>query len=508
MAKKKSNQQQSKDEIDREIKDILSGKKKVTFQGIFRSQKPLIWQIIAYLKLSKGVSSSQLCATAKEKVQSKIALPLEQINLLSKDTSKLYCRCCNYALSDRLWLLQVNHSHQFYKPIPGAAVITEPVSHNNLIEWNGSVRSLEPFYQWEQWQQFDPHSDGTFIIVDEIVKKHVPLFLRQRCILLDRQNFLRDYYLDTKYYEQCFMLDGFSTFDVSSIKCLCGQIIGYQYDHLYGGTKLELGNSIIALACDSVNLDVISDSFVDWYLEQHRSTKEKTLSFINRHQEAIASYDREIAKGTKEAEIWYYRGESYFALNNCTAALESYKKACSLQLKNGYFRYAKGLALYRLKRFKQAPLVFHIARLNAPDFADAQYFYVLTLEKIDFYYISKYALEDIEEAIILEENPSFICCRGRIMRKLGEYESALASYDWALELDPDHIIALLNKGFMLCEDLNRPDEALKYFERAIELEPDFPLAWYNKGNALYKLGNYEAAIACHDRATRLLLCLS
>ena len=406
-------------------------------------------------------------------------------------------------MSDLLWLLQVNHSHQFYKSIPDAAIITEPASYNNLIEWDDSVRPLEPF---DRLQQTSIRSEETFITVDEIVKKHILLFLRKKCILLDKQNLLRDCYSDTRYYEQCFTLDNFCTFDVSSIRC-CGQIIGYQYDYLYGGTKLELGNSIIALAWDSVNLDVISDSLVDWYLEQHWSTKEKSLSYIDRHQKAIASYDREIAKDTKEAEIWYYLGESYFALNNYIAALESYQEACSLQPENGYFWYAKGLALYRLKRFKQAESSFYLAVLHAPDFSFALYFYTLTKEKIysDSSYIINIALEDIEEAIIIEENPSFICCRGRIFRHLGKYDEALASYNWALELDPDHIIALLNKGFMLCEDLNRPDEALNYLKRAVELEPNFPLAWYNQGNALYKLGNYEAAIACHDRATKLLL---
>ncbi len=83
MAKKHSDRKQSKAELDREIQqasgrgrgflgisslqNILSGSKKVTYRDILLAQKPLIWQIIAYLKLSKGTNSSQKDEAAKKK---------------------------------------------------------------------------------------------------------------------------------------------------------------------------------------------------------------------------------------------------------------------------------------------------------------------------------------------------------------------------------------------------------------------------------------------------------
>src|SRR6201998_945752 len=67
------------------------------------------------------------------------------------------------------------------------------------------------------------------------------------------------------------------------------------------------------------------------------------------------------------------------------------------------------------------------------------------------------------------------------------FDEALASYDRALALRPDHAGALCNRGATLHE-LQRFDEALESYDRALALRPDYAgEVLYNRGNALKQL---------------------
>ncbi|MCZ8126609.1 MAG: tetratricopeptide repeat protein [Microcystis sp. LE19-114.1B] len=89
--------------------------------------------------------------------------------------------------------------------------------------------------------------------------------------------------------------------------------------------------------------------------------------------------------------------------------------------------------------------------------------------------------------------------KGLIHQMGKEYEQAIASYDRALEIQPDDHQAWCNRGNAL-DDLGRFEEAIASFDRALEIKPDDPEAWYNRGNALKNLGRLEEAIASYDQA--------
>ena len=89
--------------------------------------------------------------------------------------------------------------------------------------------------------------------------------------------------------------------------------------------------------------------------------------------------------------------------------------------------------------------------------------------------------------------------RGIALANLGRYEEAVASYDRSLELDPQDANAWGNRGNSL-GDLGRYEEALASYDRSLELDPQKMNAWYNRGIALADLGRYEEALASYDRA--------
>jgi tetratricopeptide (TPR) repeat protein len=83
------------------------------------------------------------------------------------------------------------------------------------------------------------------------------------------------------------------------------------------------------------------------------------------------------------------------------------------------------------------------------------------------------------------------------------FEEILAARpDKALELDPDHVTALLQKG-MKEADAGRPEEALELFERALAVAPDEANAWFLKGCVLRDLERHEQADACMQKAREI-----
>ncbi len=66
----------------------------------------------------------------------------------------------------------------------------------------------------------------------------------------------------------------------------------------------------------------------------------------------------------------------------------------------------------------------------------------------------------------------------------------------------EDFMAWYNKGLALAK-LGKYEEAIECFDKAIELNPNFAPAWNNKGVALAKLGKYEEAIKCYDKALEI-----
>ena len=92
--------------------------------------------------------------------------------------------------------------------------------------------------------------------------------------------------------------------------------------------------------------------------------------------------------------------------------------------------------------------------------------------------------------------------RANFRAALGKYEEALADYDRAIELNPDHAVAYSNRGNVKSE-LGQHEAAVTDFDEAIRLNPDDAAAYYNRGNAKQQLGGDEAAVADFNEAIRL-----
>jgi tetratricopeptide (TPR) repeat protein len=92
--------------------------------------------------------------------------------------------------------------------------------------------------------------------------------------------------------------------------------------------------------------------------------------------------------------------------------------------------------------------------------------------------------------------------RGILHRQADRYEQAIADFDRALELRPDHNASLGDRGeaYRL---MGRHDQALSDFSGAIELDPEDTWAIASRGQAYQAMGRYEEALADFNRAIEL-----
>ena len=83
-----------------------------------------------------------------------------------------------------------------------------------------------------------------------------------------------------------------------------------------------------------------------------------------------------------------------------------------------------------------------------------------------------------------------------------QYPEAIASYDRALEYQPDLWLAWDNRGNILF-NLQQYSEAIASYDKVLEYQPDSWSTWENRGRALFYLKEYEKAIASYDKALEI-----
>jgi len=97
-------------------------------------------------------------------------------------------------------------------------------------------------------------------------------------------------------------------------------------------------------------------------------------------------------------------------------------------------------------------------------------------------------------------NDYFSSPRSQAQRLLeqGKYEAALQQFAQAPQA-MQNSVDLVNQAVCLIH-LDRPQEALWLCDRALTLAPNHAQAWLFRGVALHRLGKYQEAYACYDRA--------
>ena len=110
------------------------------------------------------------------------------------------------------------------------------------------------------------------------------------------------------------------------------------------------------------------------------------------------------------------------------------------------------------------------------------------------------AIADYNRALALEPNHRWAYVnRGNAYRRQQKYDKAIADYNRALALEPNHRWAYVNRGLVHYER-QEYDKAIADYNRALTLEPNYRWAYVNRGLVHYERQEYDQAIADYNRA--------
>ena len=84
----------------------------------------------------------------------------------------------------------------------------------------------------------------------------------------------------------------------------------------------------------------------------------------------------------------------------------------------------------------------------------------------------------------------------------GNYNESISFFDKVLEIDPNHVDALNNKGNALAE-LGELEKSISFFDKVLEIEPNHVGALNNKGSVIAELGELEKSISFFDKVLEI-----
>ena len=163
-------------------------------------------------------------------------------------------------------------------------------------------------------------------------------------------------------------------------------------------------------------------------------------------------------------------------------------------------RLTQAVALHQQGQLAQAKSIY--ASLLTEDQGNADAWHLLGMVA---YQEKDYPLASdlINKAIAIKPNMAgYHSNLGLVLRELGHFTSALASYEKSLLIRPDVAETYNNQGIVYAA-MHRAQDAIASYDRAIRLKPDYATPHYNRGNTLFQIRKFLAAIASYDKAIAL-----
>jgi tetratricopeptide (TPR) repeat protein len=215
---------------------------------------------------------------------------------------------------------------------------------------------------------------------------------------------------------------------------------------------------------------------------------------LKRYEDAFTSFDKAIQLKPDYLNAWYDRGRVLGSLQRFEEAVASFDKTIELQPNAQYAWAYRGEALAGMQQYQQAMDSYAKATQIDPTYQRAWNAPII-LERKWREYKKAIASGDLVLQTKLRQSDSWYYRTAF----LSDTQDILASYDKALQINPDNIDAWNDRGNYL-KKIGRYQEAIAAYDQAIQVNPKFGWAWYNRGNALQALGRYEEALDSYDKA--------
>lgn len=79
------------------------------------------------------------------------------------------------------------------------------------------------------------------------------------------------------------------------------------------------------------------------------------------------------------------------------------------------------------------------------------------------------------------DDPNILTDQGVMYKQVGAFDKAIANFEKAQQIDPNHLQSLYNMGVVYADDLKQPDKAIKAWSRFLAIDSTSPTAQQIKG---------------------------
>ncbi|MBW4606252.1 MAG: tetratricopeptide repeat protein, partial [Hassallia sp. WJT32-NPBG1] len=239
------------------------------------------------------------------------------------------------------------------------------------------------------------------------------------------------------------------------------------------------------------------------------------LSEQEKYNEAAQEYRQAIDLNPDDAEAHFNLGATLFVQDTLEDAIDELHKAININPNFSLAHLYLGFALSKQGRLEEARLA--LEQGTSFTFSDKLTKSLLTRASdkglAGYHLLLGYALSEqgkVEEAIAsyqkaLQIDPNYANAHnnlGSALSDQGKLEEAIASYQKALQIDPNYANAHYNLGYAL-QKQGKLEEAIASYQKALQIDPNYANAHYNLGYALQKQGKLEEAIASYQKALQI-----
>ncbi|MDP4290328.1 MAG: tetratricopeptide repeat protein, partial [Bacteroidota bacterium] len=222
---------------------------------------------------------------------------------------------------------------------------------------------------------------------------------------------------------------------------------------------------------------------------------DKGLHLIDMDQfhNAIVVFKDITKQAPTNAEAWYYLGICYSEIENADSALSAFNAGLAADPKNPVNVSGQAIVQHLKKNDAQAKATF----MNAYKFSQKKYPNGL-VSIIKGYAICKYPIDEFIDAVYKKalanniKDPNIYLNWGEILYNNKDYGNASLSYQRALSYDENNVLAHYLLGQMYNAARNTP-AALADLDAALELNPQFVPAIREKGEAYYVMNKFDDA---------------